>query len=107
MASAGSFMTHHNKFALNKMFIFQQVGPQQKIPFTTKLALVFWIILGLAILSFFAFSIFIIALMVGVVLFASQLFQKRKGPNSIPKSPPGFQTRTYSRHTKDDDVIDI
>jgi len=45
--------------------------------------------------------------MVGVVLFASQLFQKRKGPNSIPKPPPGFQTRTYSRHAKDDDVIDI
>jgi len=89
------------------MFIFQQVGPKQKIPFTTKLALVFWIILGLVILSFFAFGVFIIALMVGVVLFATRLFQKKNGPNSIPKS--GFQTRTYSapRHTKDDDVIDI
>ena len=77
------------------MFIFQQIGTNQKIPFTTKLALVFWIILGLAILSFFAFGVFIIALMVGVVLFAT-------------KPPPGFQTRTYSRHIKDDDdVIDI
>ena len=91
------------------MFIFQQVGPKQKIPFTTKLALIFWIILGLVILSFFAFSVFIIALIVGVVLFATNLFQKKNGPNSIPKPPPGFQTRTYSspRHIKDDDVIDI
>ena len=91
------------------MFIFQQVGPKQKIPFTTKLALIFWIILGLVILSFFAFSVFIIALLVGVVLFATNLFQKKNGPNFIPKSPPDFQTRTYSspRHIKDDDVIDI
>ena len=90
------------------MFIFQKVGPKQRIPFTTKLVLIFWIILGLVILSFFAFSVFIIALMVGVVLFATKLFQKKNGPNSIPKPPPGFQTRTYSRHIKDDDdVIDI
>jgi hypothetical protein len=91
------------------MFIFQQVGSRQKIPFTTKLALIFWIILGLAILSFFAFSVFLIALMVGVVLFATNLFQKKNKSGSIPKSPSGFQTRTYSspRNTKDDDVIDI
>ena len=91
------------------MFIFQQVGPEQKIPFTTKLALIFWIIVSLVIFSFFAFSVFIIALLLGVVLFATNLFQKKNGPNSIPKSPPGFQTRTYSspRHIKDDDVIDI
>ncbi|MBT6248189.1 MAG: hypothetical protein HN668_05690 [Nitrospina sp.] len=89
------------------MFIFRQIGQNQKVPFTTKLALVFWIILSLAILSFFAFSIFLIALMVGVVLFATNLFQKNK--SSIPKSPSGFQTRTYSSppNTKNDDVIDI
>ncbi len=91
------------------MFIFQQIGTNQKIPFTTKLALVFWIILGLAILSFFAFGVFIIALMVGMVLFATNLFKKKKGPNFIPNPPPDFQTRTYTspRHIKDDDVIDI
>ena len=91
------------------MFIFQQIGTNQKIPFTTKLALIFWIILSLVILSFFAFSVFIIALLVGVVLFATNLFQKKSGPDSIPKSPPGFQTRTNSspRRIKDDDVIDI
>ena len=59
------------------MFFFQQVGPNQKIPFTTKLALVFWVILSIALLSFFAFGIFLVALMVGLVLFATNLFQKK------------------------------
>lgn len=89
------------------MFFFQQVGTNQKIPLTTKLALVFWIILSLALLSFFAFGIFLIALMVGLVLFTTSLFQKKRRPGSIPN--PNFQTRPYTspRATKDDDVIDI
>lgn len=90
------------------MFFFQQIGSNQKIPFTTKLALVFWIILSLALLSFFAFGIFLVALMVGVVLFATNLFKKNKRPDSIPF--PGSQTRPYTapRNIKDDnDVIDI
>lgn len=91
------------------MFIFEQTGPNQKVPFTTKLALVFWIILGLAILSFFAFSIFLIALVFSVILFAVNLFQKKKRSNSIPDTPPNFQARPYStpRNTRDDDIIDI
>lgn len=90
------------------MFFFQQLGPNQKIPLATKLALVFWIILSLALLSFFAFSIFLIALMVGLVLFTANLFQKKKSPGAIHN--PDFQTRPYSpppRNIKDDDVIDI
>ena len=92
------------------MFFFQQLGPNQKIPFTTKLALVFWIILTLALLSFFAFGIFLIALMVGLVLFTANLFQKKNRHGSIPHPPADFQTRPYSspRNIKnDDDVIDI
>jgi ABC-type transport system involved in cytochrome bd biosynthesis fused ATPase/permease subunit len=90
------------------MFKFQQVGLKQKIPFTTKLVMIFWIISGLAILSFFAFGVVLIALMFGVVLFATNMFQKSKRPSSMTESS-GFQTRTYSRprNTKDDDVIDI
>ena len=90
------------------MFFFQQASPNQKTPFTTKLALIFWIILSLALLSFFAFGIFLVALIVGLVLFATNLFQKKKRPNSIPY--PGSKTRPYStpRNIKDDDdVIDI
>jgi hypothetical protein len=90
------------------MFFFQQAGPNQKIPFITKLAFVFWVILSLALLSFFAFGIFLVALVVGLVLFATNLFPKKKRPDSIPY--PGSQNRTYttSRNIKDDDdVIDI
>ena len=73
------------------MFFFQQLGPNQKIPLVTKLALVFWIILSLALLSFFAFSIFLIALMVGLVLFTANLFQKKRGQvqSLILTSKPG------------------
>ena len=90
------------------MFFFQQVSPSQKIPFTTKLALVFWIILSLSLLSFFAFGIFLVALMVGLVLFVTKIFKKTKRLDSIPY--PGTQTRPYTtpRNIKDgDDVIDI
>lgn len=89
------------------MFFFQQIDPSQKIPFMTKLALVFWIILGVALLSFFAFSIFIIALVVGLVLFTTSLFQKKKQPGSIPNSDFRTQPHSAHRNTKDDDVIDI
>ena len=91
------------------MFFFQQVGPNQKIPFSTKLALVFWIILSLALLSFFAFGVFIIALMIGLVLFATNLFQKKSKTSEIPNPTVDFQTKPYSSHrnVKDDDIIDI
>ena len=92
------------------MFFFQQAGPNQKTPFITKLAMAFWIILSLALLSFFAFGIFLIALIVGLLIFATNLFQKKNKPGSIPHSPDNFQTRPYSspRNSKnDDDVIDI
>ena len=90
------------------MFFSQQLGTNQKIPFKTRLSLVFWIILTLVILSFFAFGIFLIALMVGLVLFTTKLFQKKNKPDSIPY--PDFKTRPYSTHRNiknDDDVIDI
>jgi hypothetical protein len=90
------------------MFFFQQTGPNQKIPFTTKLALVFWVILSLALLSFFAFGIFLVALIVGLVLFATNLFPQKKRTDKIPYS--GSQARPYKKPRKikdDDDVIDI
>ena len=83
------------------MFFFQKVGPNQKIPFTTKLALVFWIILSLALLSFFAFGIFLVALMVGLVLFATNLFKKKKTTrfNPLPwaTNPALYNTPEHQR----------
>ena len=90
------------------MFFSHQLGTNQKIPFRTKLSLVFWIILTLAFLSFFAFGIFLIALMVGLVVFTTKLFYKKDKPDSIPYTD--FKTRPYTPHRNiknDDDVIDI
>ncbi|MBC8285438.1 MAG: hypothetical protein H8E32_16610 [Nitrospinae bacterium] len=87
------------------MFFFQYPGPNQKIPITTKISMAIWIILALGLLSFFAFSFFIIALLVGVVLFTANLFQKKRTP--IPHSQQGFRSRPYSPNKKDDDIIDI
>lgn len=90
------------------MFFFQQLGHNQKIPWTTKVSLIVWILLGLALLSFFAFSFFIIALLVGVVLFTANLFQRYRSP--ISRNSQDFQTRTYTTSQKqkdDDNIIDI
>lgn len=90
------------------MFFFQHPGHNQKIPWTTKLSLLVWILLGLTLLSFFAFSFFIIALLVGVVLFTANLFQKYRAP--ISGNTQNFETRTYNQSQKqkdDDNIIDI
>ena len=90
------------------MYFFQHPGLNQKTPWTTKISLVIWILLGIALLSFFAFSFFIIALLVGVVLFTVNLFQRQRAP--ISRNAQVFQTRTYTRSQKqkeDDNIIDI
>ena len=89
------------------MFSFQYPGPQKKIPLTTKIMMVVWIFVGLAILSFFAFSFFIIALLAGLVAFAANLFQKKRAP--ISNNQPEFDTQQYSGNPKekDNDIIDI
>ena len=89
------------------MFSFQYPGSQKKIPLTTKITIAIWTFVVLAILSFFAFSFFIIALLVGVVAFAANLFQKNRAP--ISNNQPEFPKQHYSRNPKekDNDIIDI
>jgi len=90
------------------MFFFQYLGHNQKIPWTTKVSMVIWILLGLVLLSFFAFSFFIIALLVGMVLFTVNLFQRHRAP--ISRNTQEFQTRTYTpsqKQKEDDNIIDI
>ena len=90
------------------MFFFHHSGHKKIIPWTTKVSLVLWILFGLVLLSFFAFSFFIIALLVGVVLFTVNLFQRQRAP--ISRNAQEFQTRTYTpsqKQKKDDNVIDI
>ena len=87
------------------MFSFQYPGPNQKIPITTKVYMAIWIILGLGLLSFFAFSFFIIALVVGMIIFTVNLFQKNRP--TITRSQHDFKSRPYNPKQKDDDIIDI
>ena len=89
------------------MFSYQYPGPQKKIPFTTKIMMVIWVLISLGILSFFAFSFFIIALLVGVVAFAANLFQQYRTP--ISNNQSDFPKQHYKPNPKenDNDIIDI
>ena len=91
--------------------IFHQIGGQTpKMSFWNKISLILWIGISLALLSFFTFTIFIIALMVGVVIFTLGLF--RRGPSSTihtqNNEATAFPRQNYRpKHLKDDDIIDI
>ena len=89
------------------MFSYQYPGPQKKIPFTTKIIMAVWVLIFLGILSFFAFSFFVIALLVGVVAFAANLFQQYRTP--ISNNQPDFPKHHYKSNPKekDNDIIDI
>jgi len=87
------------------MFSFQYPGPNQKIPITTKISMAVWIILALGLLSFFAFSFLVIALLVGLVLFIASLFHKNDPAKT--RSQQSFHNRPYTSKQKDDDIIDI
>ena len=89
------------------MFSFQYPGPQTKIPFTTKIAIVIWIFVILAILSFFTFSFFIIALLAGIVAFAANLFQKKHEPNSNKQTDFPKQHYRPTHKEKDNDIIEL
>jgi len=87
------------------MIFHQHIPPNTKMPLKTKISLVIWIIVALSMLFVFTFTIFIVALMAGVVIIALNLFRKNKRPIPDTSSP---QTRTYhAPRSRDDDVIDI
>jgi len=91
--------------------IFHQInGQTSKISFWNKVSLVLWIVASLALLSFFTFTIFILALIIGVVIFALSFF--RRNPSSVSYTRNNetipFPRQNYrSKHTKDEDIIDI
>ena len=88
------------------MFSFKFPGPNQKIPLATKASMIIWTLVGLGILSFFAFSIFIIAVLIGIFIFTANLFQKNRSP--ISNETHDFPTQHYKNNPKrNDDVIDI
>ena len=88
------------------MFSFKYPGPNQKISLATKASMFIWVLVGLGILSFFAFSIFIIAALIAIIIFIANLFQKGRSP--ISKKTHDFPTEPYKNNPKqNDDIIDI
>ena len=88
------------------MFSFKYPGQNQKMPLTTKASMVIWILVGLGILSFFAFSIFIIAALIGILIFIANLFKNFRSPAS--NKTHDFPTQNYKSNQKqNDDIIDI
>ena len=91
--------------------IFHQIGgPTLRMTFWNKISLVLWIGVSLALLSFFTFTLFVIALVIGVVIFVLRFFrQSRSSTTSTQynKTNP-FSNQNYRPgHSKDNDIIDI
>ena len=90
---------------------FHQIGGQtNKISFWNKISLILWIGFGLALLSFFTFTIFIVALVVGIVIFTLSFFRRRPYPNEYTQNSEttSFHNQNYRpKRFKDDDIIDI
>lgn len=92
--------------------IFHQISGQsgQKMTFLNKVSLILWIGASLALLSFFTFTFFVIALVVGLVIFTLRFFRQSKQQpinNKYAKGKP-FVKQNYSpRSPRDDDIIDI
>ena len=88
------------------MVSFKYPGQNQKTSLATKASMIIWILVGLGILSFFAFSLFIIAILIGILIFIATLFQKNR--STISNETHDFPTKRYKNNPKtNDDVIDI
>ncbi|QPJ65837.1 MAG: hypothetical protein G3M78_10715 [Candidatus Nitrohelix vancouverensis] len=73
----------------------------EKIPTSTKIYMVLWIVVSLTLLFVFTFTLFSIALIAGVIIFLLRLLRKR------PAQPPLPHQRPYRSNRNDQDVIDI
>ena len=85
-------------------------GQTTKMSFWNKVSLVLSIIISLALFSFFTFTIFILALILGIVIFALGFF-RRRSPSKIfsqGSNRTSFSSQNYQRkNIKDDNIIDI
>jgi hypothetical protein len=92
--------------------IFHQIGGQtaRRMTFLNKVSLILWIGASLALLSFFTFTLFVIALVVGIVIFTLRFFQQNRPQTKNYKSKKNnpFTHQNYqSGSSKNDDIIDI
>ena len=92
--------------------IFHQIGGQteKRMTFWNKVSLILWIGASLALLSFFTFTLFVIAFVVGIVIFTLRFFRQNRPQTTNNKSRKNnpFTNQNYqSGPNKDDDIIDI
>jgi hypothetical protein len=92
--------------------IFHQIGGQtvRRTTFWSKVSLILWIGASLALLSFFTFTLFVIALVVGVVIFTLRFFRQKQPQTSDSqhsKNNPFAHQNYRSNPSKNDDIIDI
>ena len=92
--------------------IFHQIGGQtaRRMTFLNKVSLILWIGASLALLSFFTFTLFVIAFVVGIVIFTLRFFRQNRPQTTNNKSRKNnpFTNQNYqSGPNKDDDIIDI
>ena len=92
--------------------IFHQIGGQtaRRMTFLNKVSLILWIGASLALLSFFTFTLFVIAFVVGIVIFTLRFFRQNRTQTTNNKSRKNnpFTNQNYqSGSDKDDDIIDI
>jgi len=91
------------------MMFRQFTTPSPKLTVWNKLSLMLWIVACLALLSFFTFTLFVIALLAGVVILTLKFFRRGPGPR-FPQAnaTTTYQTRIYrSDRPRDDDIIDV
>jgi uncharacterized membrane protein YjjP (DUF1212 family) len=82
----------------------------KKMTFWNKVTLAIWIIIGFALLSFFTFTVFIIAFVIGIIIFILRIFLKTRPPFKNPqqtKTNPFTNQSNRSNNPKDNDIIDI
>ena len=92
--------------------IFHQIGGQtvRRTTFWNRVSLILWIGASLALFSFFAFTLFVIALVVGVVIFTLRFFRQKQPQTSDSqhsKNNPFAHQNYRSNPSKNDDIIDI
>ena len=92
--------------------IFHQINSQtgKRMTFLNKVSLFLWIGATLALLSFFTFTFFVIALLVGLVIFTLRFFRQSKQQpinNQYTKGEPFVKQNHSPRSPREDDIIDI
>ena len=92
--------------------IYHKIGGQtaRRMTLWNKFSLILWIGAGIALLSFFTFTLFVIALVVGIVILTLRLFrqnQPQTTQSQYKKNNPFIKKNYRSGSNKDDDIIDI